>query len=270
MPDLPQTGQLALLGAAALFFAAGTVAALRPARRGLSSALSASGVLAATAVLAWHSARRGSWVPLEDNFDALVWLALLLALFTLYVQTRRPIGGLDRVALPVVILLLACGGWFGTTRPHEYDIKSLWSWTHRVSSYGGFVAFAVAGAGGTMYLRARRRLRNKQLDVGGASLERLESVTYTAVTLGFALLSVGLVTGLVRVLDAGRTTALGREWFASPKVLLTCAVWVVYALILHAPLNPSFRGRRTALLSIVGLVLMVGTLMAVQLVPTTR
>jgi len=47
-------------------------------------------------------------------------------------------------------------------------------------------------------------------------------------------------------------------------VLLTFAVWLVYAIVLHAPINPSFRGRRAAVLSVVGFVLMVGTILAVQ------
>jgi hypothetical protein len=42
----------------------------------------------------------------------------------------------------------------------------------------------------------------------------------------------------------------------------------VYALVLHSPLNPSFRGRRAAVLSIVGFVLMVGTVITVMLLPS--
>ena len=49
-------------------------------------------------------------------------------------------------------------------------------------------------------------------------------------------------------------------------VVLTAAVWLVYALVLHSPINPSFRGRKTALLSVVGVVLMFGTIVAVNLV----
>ena len=37
------------------------------------------GVTLGILVLVWHSLVRGSWLPLEDNFDALIWLALLLA-----------------------------------------------------------------------------------------------------------------------------------------------------------------------------------------------
>jgi len=100
-----------------------------------------------------------------------------------------------------------------------------------------------------------------------SSLERIEHVTYSSVTLGFALLTVGLVTGLVEILKHGRTN-LGEHWYASPKVLLAFAVWVVYAIVLHAPINPSFRGRKAAILSVCGLVLTLGTLVAIQYVPS--
>ena len=62
--------------------------------------------------------------------------------------------------------------------------------------------------------------------------ERLEHLTLSAVTLGFALLTIGLVTGLVKVLHGG-ANMLGPHWLTSPKVILSAAVWIVYALVLH-------------------------------------
>ena len=50
-------------------------------------------------------------------------------------------------------------------------------------------------------------------------------------------------------------------------VVLALAVWVVYAIVLHAPINPSFRGRKVAVLSMVGFVLMIGAIVAVQFLP---
>jgi len=64
--------------------------------------------------------------------------------------------------------------------------------------------------------------------------------------------------------------SLWPEWYRQPKVLLTFVAWVVYALVLHSPINPSFRGRKTAMLSVVGFLLMIGILVAVQLMPGTR
>jgi len=157
----------------------------------------------------------------------------------------------------------------GKAKPQQY-VDTTWSWVHRVTSYSGAAAFGIAGAAGAMFLLASRRLRHKTPANGPAlgSLERLERITYSSVTLGFALLTIGLVTGIVRVLRDGGSTKLGEHWFASPKVVGAFAVWIVYAIVLHSPINPRFRGRKVAVLSIVGLVLMIGTLVAVNFMPT--
>jgi len=80
------------------------------------------------------------------------------------------------------------------------------------------------------------------------------------VTLGFALITVGAVTGFVQMIVDHKDAMLA-------KLILTAAVWFVYAIILHSPINPSFRGRKTAMLSILGVVLMIGTIVAVQFMP---
>jgi ABC-type uncharacterized transport system permease subunit len=261
-------GQLALLIAAAALFAAGMVLSVarlwkdNESLRLAAKACQYAGVLCGLGVLVWHSAARGTWRPLEDNFDAFVWLGLLLALFVLYTQRIHPLRGLDWFVLPIVVLLLVCAAVFGKAQPHEYK-DSVWHWVHRITSYGGAVAFAVAGAVGTMYLVTNRRLRTKGALPGPnlGSLERLERLTLASVTLGFALLTVGTVTGLFGMVRDDRTAP-------TTKIVLAVAVWVVYAIVLHAPINPSFRGRKAAVLSVVGFVLMVGTLVAVQFMPT--
>ena len=126
-----------------------------------------------------------------------------------------------------------------------------------------------------MYLIANARLRSKDLKRAGpgpvlGSLERLEHLTLVAVALGFALLTIGAVTGLARVAKSPGETSLGDHWFLNPKVLMAMVVWLIYAVVLHSPINPSFRGKKVAILSVVGFVLMIGTLAAAQLVPASR
>ena len=261
-------GQIALLMVATVLFAVGWAASLMRLKweavaglRVASKACVYAGLLAGAGVLVWHSAARRSWLPLEDNFDALTWLGLLIAGFVAYVQATKPLRGLDWFLLPVAVLLLVAAAVFGLTKPHEYDVQSVWLGVHRITSYGGAVAFAVAGAVGAMYLIVNRRLRSKTITPGPrmGSLERLEHLTLMSVTLGFSLLTVGAVTGIARWVDAGEHTPLS-------KVLLTAAVWLVYAVVLHSPINPSFRGRKAALLSVVGLPLMLLTILVVQFV----
>jgi ABC-type uncharacterized transport system permease subunit len=82
----------------------------------------------------------------------------------------------------------------------------------------------------------------------------------SAVTLGFALLTVGMITGGVEMLARGKHTP-------AAKLVLAISVWVVYAIVLHAPINPSFRGRKVAVLSVVGFLLMLGAIVTVLLLP---
>jgi ABC-type uncharacterized transport system permease subunit len=270
----PTVSQLALLGVvAALFLASGLLAVFRSRldRRSLRVSAKAcgwSGVAIGILLLIWHASQRHNFVPLDDNFEAFIWLSLLLAALVLYVQRTQPVAGLDWFAMPIAIMLLAAAVYFGREHPTDY-LDTLWSYTHRASAFGGAVAFLVAGTAGAVYLVASRRLRTKSLDSGQrvGSLERLEAIISAWVVLGFALLSVALVTGLMKVLQAGGQTRLGPKWFESPKVVLTAVVWTLYAAMLHTPLGPGLRGRRAAIVSLIGLLLMVFTLIAVQMMP---
>jgi ABC-type uncharacterized transport system permease subunit len=275
---MPTTAQLILLvGCVALFAAGGALSIARlwgekdsapdpPGRSRLriaSRSCLGMGILACIALLLWHSALRRQWLPVGDNFDALIWLATLLAIFTLYVQRHRRLGALDYFLTPLVIVLLIVAGIFGRTDYRSYHplVGGMWSWVHSATSYGGAVAFAIAAASGAMYIWTSRRLRRKQT-VGPefGSLERLEHLTMVSVTLGFALLTLGMITGGIELLARGKHTP-------HAKIALAIAVWLVYAVILHAPINPSFRGRKVAVLSVVGFVLMLGTIVAVLLMP---
>ncbi|HEX8524492.1 MAG TPA: cytochrome c biogenesis protein CcsA [Tepidisphaeraceae bacterium] len=261
----PTTGQLALLVVAMLLYAAGgvlsVVRAWSDTRRmhRVSRVFLGTGIVASLGVIVWHAGSRRSWLPIEDNFDALVWLATLLAIFTLYVHHNRPLGGLDWFVMPVVLVLLMASLFVGKTEYRPY-VTSTWSWVHRVTILGGVIGFAIAAASGAMYVLTSQRLRQKEpVSPFFGSLERTEHLTMTAVTLGFALLTIGLVTGGVLLL-AGRA-------HTPTIIVLAGVVWLIYAVVLHAPINPSFRGRKVAVLSMVGFVLMLGTLVTVLLIP---
>jgi len=263
---MPTNGQIGLLIIAiALYALAGAMSFLRLWKntngvRLASKVLLYWGLLAAVGVLVWHGITRHQWLPIGDNFDALIWLGLLLAFFVIYVQRTGSLKALDWFILPVVILLMTCAAVFGRIEYQRY-VNQTWMNIHLFSCFAGAAGFAVAAASGAMYVLASARLRRKKASGNYlASLERLERLTMTSVTLGFALLTIGIITGLVALIGQGRPTQ-------PMKVVLAASVWVVYALVLHAPINPVFRGRRAAVLSVLGFVLMVGALVAAQFGP---
>lgn len=273
-----------LLAAAAALLAGGALSLVERTGRRISTGarwvLLIVGVGLCALVLAWHSIgvfrQTGAWQPLQDNLSAMLTLAVLLSGFVAYVQIKRPIALLEWFIMPAVIILILMAGHFGTTRPEPY-LPSAYSLVHRISTYLGALAFVVAGATGMLYLLSDRTLRRrpssgaKPLPSPGrfGSLERLEHMTYSTVTLGFALFSVGIVTGIAWVVHDGGNTRLGEHWLLSPKVLLAFGVWAIFGIVLHTPIAPRLRGRKNAILSLLGLVLTIATLFAVLLMPTT-
>jgi len=264
---MPTPAQLILLGVSVAFFALGGLVSFarlwhdRPAFRSMTQACMLGGVATTLGLILWHTALRRQ-CPLNDNFAALVFLALLLSTFVMYIQHVRPLVGLDWFVMPVVILLLVVGGIFGRVEYHTYGplVSDTWLWVHRVSTYGGAVAFAFAAAAGAMYIIASRRLRRKTPLSAFGSLERLERMIVHSATLGFAMLTIGLITGFFRMFQRGQT-------LPPAKLLLGSLSWLIYAAVLHAPMNPRFRGRRVAILSVLGFLLLIGAIIVVQLMP---
>jgi ABC-type uncharacterized transport system permease subunit len=119
-----------------------------------------------------------------------------------------------------------------------------------------------------MYLFVERRLHQKR-DFGSigrfASLEKLETIIIRQATVGFALLSLGLITGLVIV--TSNKPELMPGWWHTPKILLATAAWIVYAVLMNLRSATAFRGARAAWLSIAGLVILLTTYGVVSALP---
>lgn len=259
-------------------FAAAEMAGRKAPRRARGVCLGL-GIAISAALLIWHSISvmrmEGNWQPLQDNLSALLTLSVVLGVFVAYVQYHRPVPWLEWLIMPVVIMLLLLAGHFGTTKPHAY-LPTTYSLLHRIAIFAGALAFMIAGVMGALYLVTDRSLKWRRTEgrhlpprpTMFSSLERLEHLIYSAVTLGFALFSIGIVTGIAWAI--GQPTRLGAHWFLYPKVILALAAWVIFGIVLHTPIAPRLRGRKNAVLSIVGLILTVAALLAALVfMPTT-
>jgi ABC-type uncharacterized transport system permease subunit len=202
------------------------------------------------------------WRPLEAHVDGLLLIAALLGATVWFLQVRPHLAGMSAFALPVLTLILAWGvcasAW--TYRPFELDTLSpVWKTLHLTGVYLGTLCSAIAATAGAMFLFVERRLRQKQAlrELGRmASLETLERLIVRAATLGFALLTLGLIAGLVL---HPQESSLGPGWWHSPKVLLATAAWLIYAVVMNVRYATHFRGSRAAWLSIAGFLLLLLT-----------
>jgi len=88
------------------------------------------------------------------------------------------------------------------------------------------------------------------LSSAGFSLsEQLDSLSYRTITVGFLLLTVGLISGAVWANEAW-----GSWWSWDPKETWALICWLVYAAYLHTRLIRGWQGRRPAVVAAAGLV----------------
>jgi len=210
----------------------------------------------------------GAWVPLEAHVDGLLLLGFLLAGTARFFQARPAMAGVAALLLPLLALVLAwaicASAW--TMRPFRID--SAWQVVHLFAVYLGTLFLAVAAVSGGLFLVVRARLRAHGPAVGPprlASLETCEKMVIRMATCGFAVLTLGLASGLV-VVSARPETAMVPGWWYAPKIVLAAAVWLLYALVMNVRYATRFRGARAAWLSIAGMVLLLATF-AIALAP---
>ena len=104
---------------------------------------------------------------------------------------------------------------------------------------GGYRKAVAAGDSGVLQLQSVQLSTNEQLD----------SLSYRTITVGFLMLTVGIVSGAVWANEAW-----GSYWSWDPKETWALICWLVYAAYLHTRLSRGGQGRRPALVAVVGLV----------------
>ncbi len=130
---------------------------------------------------------------------------------------------------------------------------------HMISSLLSYLAFLVAFVSGLLFLIQERQLKHKRMGFWFhrlPSLDALDRMNFAAIGIGFGLLSLGAAFGLceVRIL-------LGRWWVGDPKQTLTAVLWLSYLMLWFMRLRSTLRGRRVALLSVLGFTLVLFTLL---------
>ncbi|MEM6258089.1 MAG: cytochrome c biogenesis protein CcsA [Planctomycetota bacterium] len=217
-----------------------------------------------------------AWQPVQAHVDGLLLIGVLLAPAIIYIQSRPRLFGLSLFAMPLLSLILLWGvcATMWTYRAFNLDsFAPAWTVFHLSVTYVGLLGCALGAACGAMYLFVQGRLKakNRISKVSSmASLETLETLIVRAATLGFVLLTLSLISGLVMVTQSETTTSLGKAWWSSPKIWLAVSAWIVYAILINVRSFSTVRGRRAAWLAIAGLVLVLATYGAVEALDRTQ
>lgn len=90
----------------------------------------------------------------------------------------------------------------------------------------------------------------------------LDDITYKSIAVGFPLFTLGgLIMGAIWA-----NSAWGKYWTWDPKETWSLITWFVYALYLHARFVGGWKGKRVAILAVVGFIAVIFTYLGVNLV----
>lgn len=126
---------------------------------------------------------------------------------------------------------------------------SPWLPIHLGLIFAGLGGFTLSFAVGLLYLVVRWRLKRKQLAglTRLPSLEVLDRIQFRAMLFGFLFLTLGIAAGGIWA-----AASLEQAWTLDPKVIFTLLIWLWYGIALQVRLVAGWRGRWSALFSIVG------------------
>lgn len=240
--------------------------------------------LTAQLVLRWWESGH---FPISNLYESLCFLAWSCTLTQLLVERSWPSPLVPAAATPMALGCVAFASFALPDRLQEASplvpaLRSSWLVMHVsviMISYaallvGSLLSLAVlfTDRGNSMELRSssigsggyrQAQLATPQLQLSSVAMpavEQLDSLSYRTITVGFLLLSVGLVSGAVWANEAW-----GSWWSWDPKETWALICWLVYAAYLHTRLIRGWQGRKPALVAAAGLVVIVVCYIGVNL-----
>jgi cytochrome c-type biogenesis protein CcsB len=206
----------------------------------------------------------GGHLPITSMHEASSFFAWCIVLIFLTLQYRYRIGIMSSFIMPIVfVLMLSSSVLPREIRPLSPVLQSYWLGIHTSLAFLGNAAFAVAFGVGIMYLIQEHHVKTKRL--GGLferlpSLQILDEMNYHLITVGFSLLTLAIVTGALWA-----ESAWGSYWRWDPKEVWSLITWLIYALVLHIRLTAGLRGKKSAILSVIGFLVVLFTFFGVNL-----
>lgn len=190
-------------------------------------------------------------IPIANLHEASSFFSWCIVLLFLFLEYRYRIGLLGSFIMPVVFVLMLSSSMLPRRmEPLSPVLQSYWLGIHTILAFIGDAAFALAFGIGIMYLIQEHFVKSRHL--GGLfqrlpSLQILDDINYRLITIGFPFLTLAIISGALWA-----ESAWGSYWRWDPKEVWSLITWFIYAAVLHVRLIAGWRGRRAAVLSVIG------------------
>ena len=197
---------------------------------------------------------------LHETLSVVAWA--IVGVF-LVLRLKVPVRILGTYAAPLAALILLAAAQLPQTSMQPQNLlKGFWLVVHILTIFIGDAAFTLAAGVGILYLIQERSIKNKTRGFFFKrlpSLELLDSSGYACIVTGFTMLTIGMISGMVFA-----KSVWGRFWAWDPKEVWSAITWIFYAVLLHERLAVGWRGRRAAVMAIVGFGVLLFTFLGVN------
>ena len=202
--------------------------------------------------------------PLSNLPEALSFFSWGMILAYLVLDYWYRIHILGSFILPLAFFSLVSATAFpNEIKSLQPNLNSTWFGIHTTFSVLGGVAFTIAFTVGMMYLIQEKLLKSKRFNVlyyKLPSLDLLDHLNQWAISLGFPLLTIGILAGALWAEDVW-----GAYWVWDPQRIFTLVTWLFYLGMIHGRLTIGWRARKAAYLAIIGFMGVVFTFFVVNL-----
>jgi ABC-type uncharacterized transport system permease subunit len=256
-------------GLAAASYLLGAMLGWRPVRgvergRALRLCLGAGAVLHTLGLFGLHLQHPP--VPLESVPAALSligWLVSVSFLGSLRIARVQSAGAWVALLAAAFTLAAELGLQLGAAPSQAPAGSPLWSHAHVLLSTAGFSLLALASLAGIGYLAQERRLKRKRREARALgpelpALESLDRVEHVSLSLGFVLLTLGVITGFVWAIGRGEN-----PW--SRHALFLLLAWVGYLFPVSLRLVRHQHGPRPALGVVFGFALLAFSYLGIRI-----
>lgn len=200
-----------------------------------------------------HLANKMKYLPLTNMQESLSFFSLAVVGSFIFFERKYKVTTLGSFIIPVaLVMLIASSSLHMGARQLPPILQSNWFWIHALLAFASYACFTIAAGVAVMYLIQRYFLKTKHF---GAlfqklpSLETMDDISYRCLTVGFPLLTVAIISGSI-----WSEQAMGSYWIWDRKQTWSLVIWFIYALLLHGRLTIGWRGKRAAILSILGFI----------------
>jgi ABC-type transport system involved in cytochrome c biogenesis permease subunit len=198
----------------------------------------------------WYQAGH---IPLITAFEFVTFFAMLVVGVFLLFSVKEQNRMLGVFLLPVGLFLMLYAALLSRDiQPELVIFDSLLLKFHVLTTLLGYAAWAITFAASISYLYLE-----KKATVSPGLFDRM---AYRAAFFAFCFLTLGIITGAL-----WGDRVFGQLWFWDPKETWSFITWLIFLAYLHARYTLDWKGRRSAILAIVGFLAVIFTYVGVDM-----